>query len=196
MKESIHTAFAQFIAGTNAVKFGNFTLKSGKKSNIFFNFGEIFFGSELIQLGNYFADYIVQNSFDKVDVIFGPAYKGINICLATSIGLYQKYNVSIPFAYNRKVSKTYAEGGQFVGYDLSKVNRILILDDVITDGGTKYEAIDMLSNFPNASIIAMLVGVDREERDSAGEFYRGKFIKDTGINLFALTTKSEVLKFE
>ena len=196
MKEPINTAFAKFIAGTNAVKFGNFTLKSGKKSNIFFNFGEIYFGSELIQLGNYFADYIVENSFDKVDVIFGPAYKGINICLATSIGLYQKYNISIPFAYNRKVNKTHAEGGQFVGHDLSIVNRVLILDDVITDGGTKYEAIDMLSNFQNAGIVAMIVGVDREERNSAGEFYREKFIKDTGINLFALTTKSEVLKFE
>lgn len=196
MKESINTAFAKFIAGTNAVKFGDFTLKSGMKSNIFFNFGEIYFGNELIQVGNFFAEYIVQNSLDKIDVIFGPAYKGINICLATSIALYQKYNISIPFAYNRKVSKTHAEGGKFVGYDLSMVNRILVLDDVITDGGTKYEAIDMLSNFPNAQIIAMVVGVDREERNSAGELCRKKFVEDTGIKLFALTTKSEVLKFQ
>ena len=196
MKEPTNIAFAKFISGTNAVKFGNFTLKSGKKSNIFFNFGEICLGRELIQLGNFFADFIIENSLDKVDVLFGPAYKGINISLATSIGLYQKYNISIPFAYNRKVRKTHAEGGQFVGYDLTKASNVLVLDDVITDGGTKYEAIDMLSSFPNLKIKAMIVGVDREEKDSTGKLCRIKFIEDTGIDILALTTKSKVLKFE
>jgi orotate phosphoribosyltransferase len=196
MKEHSNISFAKFIARTNAVKFGDITLKSGKKSNIFFNFGDIFLGREIIQLGSFFADFIVDNSLDKVDVLFGPAYKGINISIATSIGLYQKYNISIPFAYNRKAKKNHAEGGQFVGYDLTKANTALVLDDVITDGGTKYEAIEMLSAFPNLTIKAMIVGVDREERDSNGELCRLKFINKTGIDLLALTTKSEVLRFE
>lgn len=196
MKEHSNISFAKFISGTNAVKFGDITLKSGKKSNIFFNFGDIFLGREIIQLGSFFADFIVDNSLDKVDVLFGPAYKGINISIATSIGLYQKYNISIPFAYNRKTKKNHAEGGQFVGYDLTKANTALVLDDVITDGGTKYEAIEMLSAFPNLTIKAMIVGVDREERDENGELCRLKFIDKTGIDLLALTTKSEVLRFE
>ena len=196
MKEHSNISFAKFITRTNAVKFGDITLKSGKKSNIFFNFGDIFLGKEIIQLGYFFADFIVDNSLDKVDVLFGPAYKGINISIATSIGLYQKYNISIPFSYNRKTKKNHAEGGQFVGYDLTKANTALVLDDVITDGGTKYEAIEMLSAFPNLTIKAMIVGVDREERDSSGELCRLKFIDKTGIDLLALTTKSEVLRFE
>ena len=196
MNGPIQIAFAKFIAGTNAVKFGDFTLKSGKKSNIFFNFGEIALGSELIQLGNFFADFIVENSLYDVDVLFGPAYKGINISLATSIGLYQQYNISIPFAYNRKIKKTHAEGGQFVGYNLRRANSVLVLDDVITDGGTKYEVIEMLSSFPKLTIKAIIVGVDREEIDFNGEVCRTKFIKDTGIDVLALTTKSEVLRFE
>ena len=77
---------------------------------------------------------------------------------------------------------------------MSKANNILVLDDVITDGGTKYETINMLSSFPNVNIKAMIVGVDREEKDPSGKLYRLKFIEDTGINLLALTTKSEVLK--
>jgi len=196
MEKSINTSFAQFIAATNAVRFGDFTLKSGKKSNIFFNFGEIVQGNELIQLGNFFADFIVSNSLDKVDVLFGPAYKGINIALATSIALFEKYTIRIPFAYNRKTEKTHAEGGKFIGYDLSKASTALVLDDVITDGGTKYEAIDMLSSFPNLTIKAMIVGVDREEKYPSGESCRTTFIEKTGINLLALTTKSEVLKFK
>lgn len=195
MSEYDNMLFAEFIANTDVVKFGDFILKSGKKSNIFFNFGNIVQGNELIQLGNFFADYIVANSLDKVDVLFGPAYKGINITLATSIALFEKYTIRIPFAYNRKTEKTHAEGGKFVGYDLSKAKTALVLDDIITDGGTKYEAIDMLSSFPNLIIKAFIVGIDREEKDLDGKSCRTTFIEKTGINLLALTTKSEVLKF-
>ena len=192
---STNSDFAKFIAGTEAVQFGEFTLKSNIKSNIFFNFGELFYGSELIQLGNYFADSIVENSLDHADVIFGPAYKGINICIATSIALYQKYNISIPFAYNRKDRKDHAEGGQFVGCDLSRAEHILIVDDVITDCGTKYEVVDTLSSVSTATIDAIIVGVDRQEGGSAGETSRQGFVRDTGIDILALTNKSEVLKY-
>ncbi|MFW6415263.1 MAG: orotate phosphoribosyltransferase [Thermodesulfobacteriota bacterium] len=192
---SINTDFAQFLAGTAAVQFGEFTLKSNIKSNIFFNFGELFLGSELIQVGNYFADFIVENSLDHVDVLFGPAYKGINICIATSIALHQRHNISIPFAYNRKDRKEYAEGGQFVGYDLSRAGHILLLDDVITDCGTKFEVVDALSVFSGATIDAIVVGVDREEHGATGELSRQRFVRETGIDLFALTSKSEVLKY-
>ncbi len=192
---SISTDFARFLAGTAAVQFGEFTLKSNIKSNIFFNFGELFFGNELIQLGNYFADYIVENSLDYVDVIFGPAYKGINICIATSIALYQKHNISIPFAYNRKDRKKHAEGGQFVGYDLSSAAHILLVDDVITDCGTKYEVVETLSNVSGATVDAIIVGVDREEQAPSGELSRQKFVRETGIDLLSLTSKSEVLNY-
>lgn len=193
---SIDIEFARFISNTGAVRFGDFTLKSGKKSNIFFNFGEIYQGSELITLGAFYADFIVANSLDDTDVLFGPAYKGINIAIATSIALYQKHGISIPFAYNRKTEKDHAEGGKFVGHDLSTARSTLVLDDVITDGGTKYEVIRMLSQFPQLSIRALIVGVDRQEVDPSGRLYIEKISEDTGVPALAITTKDRVLDFK
>ncbi len=195
MKEPLHIAFARFMAGTNAVQFGDFTLKSGKKSEVFINFGEISSGNELIALGSFFAEFIVDKSLHTVEVLFGPAYKGINIAIAVSIALHQKYDISIPFAYNRKTPKGHGEGGNFTGYDLNKAKSALILDDVITDGGTKLDAIKMLSSFPDLKPKAVIVGVDREETDEDGKSCRLTLMEETGIDVLALTTKSEVLGF-
>ncbi|HUT53950.1 MAG TPA: orotate phosphoribosyltransferase [bacterium] len=185
--------FARFLARSNAVRFGDFTLKSGKKSNIFFDFGQLFYGKELAALGGYFADFIVSGNLADIDVLFGPAYKGINIALAVSIALHERHGLSIPFAYNRKIIKDHAEGGKFVGFELAKARTALILDDVFTDGGTKYEVIDMLSGFKQLAIKAMLVGVDRQEVDDSGKPHLSIFTRRTGIQVFALTTKEDVL---
>jgi orotate phosphoribosyltransferase len=188
-------SFAEFIASTNAVRFGDFTLKSGKKSNVFFDFGQIFLGQELIKTGEYFADFIMEKSLDNTDALFGPAYKGINISIATSIALFTKHKVSMPFVYNRKVPKDHAEKGRFVGCDLESIKNILILDDVITDGGTKYEVIDLLSPYKNINIAAMIVGVDRQEVNDNNELLLPLFVKKTGIPVLSITTKEEVLKY-
>src|SRR3990167_9006493 len=97
MNPEISRDFARFLAETPAVKFGDFLLKSGKRSNIFFNFGEIAYGEQLITLGRFYADFIVKNSLHECDAVFGPAYKGINVAIATSIALYQEHGVSLPF---------------------------------------------------------------------------------------------------
>jgi orotate phosphoribosyltransferase len=187
-------SFAEFIASTNAVRFGDITLKSGKKSNVFFDFGQIYSGQEMIKTGEYFADFIIEKSLDNVDALFGPAYKGINISIATSIALFTKHNVSIPFVYNRKVPKEHAEKGRFVGCKLDSVRNILILDDVITDGGTKYEVLELLSPYKNINIAAMIVGVDRQEVNDDNELMLPLFVKNTGIQVLSITTKEEVLK--
>lgn len=196
MQTDISTDFARFISQTGAVRFGDFTLKSGKKSNVFFDFGQIFLGGELIILGEFYADFIVANTLQDTDVLFGPAYKGINIAIAASIALHQKHGISIPFAYNRKTEKDHAEGGKFVGYDLSAARTALVLDDVITDGGTKYETIHMLSQFPQLSVRAFIVGVDRQEVDSTGQPYLKKFAETTSLRVLALTTRDMVLGFK
>lgn len=188
-------SFAEFIASTNAVRFGDFTLKSGKKSNVFFDFGQIYSGQEMIKTGEYFADFIIEKSLDNADALFGPAYKGINISIATSIALFTKHNVSIPFVYNRKVPKEHAEKGRFVGCNLDSVRNILILDDVITDGGTKYEVLELLSPYKNINIAAMIVGVDRQEVNEDNELMLPLFVKKTGIQVLSITTKEEVLKY-
>ncbi|HLP44651.1 MAG TPA: orotate phosphoribosyltransferase [Candidatus Kapabacteria bacterium] len=188
--------FAKFLAGTNAVKFGDFILKSGKKSPVFFDFGQLFWGKELIELGGFFADAIVQNSLQDSDVLFGPAYKGINIAIATSMALFQKHGISMPFTYNRKIAKDHAEGGNFVGYDLTKAKTAILLDDVFTNGGTKYEVFDMLSNFKQLKVKAIVIGVDRQEIDEAGEPYLKIFKEKTGMDVYSLTTKEGVLAYK
>ena len=197
--EYISLKFAEDISKTSAVKFGEFKLKSGKISNYFINFGELHFGSDIQMIGNYFADYILRilkcKSFMPPDVIFGPAYKGINIAIATSIALYSRYDVNIPFAYNRKFKKDHAEGGLFVGYDLNKAKNVLIVDDVITNGGTKHEIIDMLSKYENLNIICMVVGVDRQEKDETGREYVSIFHERTGVKIYSITNKENILKF-
>jgi len=185
--------FAGFIAHTDAVRYGEFTLKSGKKSDIFFDFGRLCFGRELIKMGEFFADFIMRNSLNNVDALFGPAYKGINIAIATSIALNIKYSESIPFIYNRKVKKDHAEKGIFVGYDIDKIKTLIVLDDVITDGGTKYEMIELLSHYRHINIAAMVVGVDRQEVDENNELLLPLFVRRTGIPVLSITTKEKVI---
>lgn len=188
--------FAKFLAGTNAVKFGDFVLKSGKKSQVFFDLGQLVRGKELIELGGFYANFIVQNSLQDTDVLFGPAYKGINISIATSIALFQNHGISIPFTYNRKVAKDHAEGGNFVGFDLAKAKTAIILDDVFTDGGTKYEVFHMLSNFKQLKIKAILIGVDRQEINESGEPYLKIFKEKTGMDVYSLSTKEAILAYK
>lgn len=188
--------FAELLVKSKVARFGKFILKSGKVSDVFFDFGQIYYGSDLMLLGEYYADFIVNKSLSNVDVLFGPAYKGINISVATSIALFKNYGLMIPFAYNRKVQKTHAEGGNFVGFDLSKAKSVLIVDDVFTDGGTKYEIINLLSPFQQLVIKGIVVGVDRQEVDEKGEFYISLFKKKTGIHVYAITTKEIVLNYD
>lgn len=188
--------FVKLLVNSKVAKIGKFILKRGKISDVFFDFGQICYGSDLMSLGECYADFIVNNSLSNVDVLFGPAYKGINISIVTSIALFKNFELMIPFTYNRKVEKTHAEGGNFIGYDLSKAKSILIVDDVFTDGGTKYETINLLSQFRQLTISGIVIGVDRQEVNENGEFYISLFKKKTGIPVYALTTKETVLTYD
>jgi len=166
MDTKLSAEFANYLAQTDAVKFGDFRLKSGKQSDIFFNFGNLCLGTEFATLGSFFAKEIVNRSLHKVDAI----------------------------TYNRTKFKEHGEGGSFVGYDLSTAQTVLVVDDVITDGLTKYETIKMLSVFPQLTIKAFLIGVDREDADDSGKLWAQKFVSDTGIPLHTITTRTEVIQ--
>ena len=192
MKSFSSLEFASFLAGSKAVRFGDFKLKSGRRSPFFINLGEIATGQELRRLGTYFATFLVERQLHHVDVIFGPAYKGISLAVATAIALDLEHGVDIKVAFNRKVAKDHAEGGCFVGTDLRRCRSAVVLDDVVTDGGTKYEALEMLHTFPNLEIRAFVVAVDREERDEAGLYFRDRFRSNTGVDILSLTNWSQV----
>ncbi len=164
--ENYQLEFIQLALKYHALKFGEFTLKSGRISPYFFNMGQFKTGSALNQLGYCYAKAI-QQALNKhqltFDALFGPAYKGIPLVTATAIGLNQVAHLDLPYSFNRKEAKTHGEGGNIIGAPLS--GRVLIIDDVITAGTAAKEAIDMI-HASGAEVAGLVVALDRQERAS------------------------------
>ena len=152
--------FIQFALGVGVLKFGRFTLKSGRESPYFFNAGLFNSGLSLARIGEFYAKVIVESKLE-FDVLFGPAYKGITLASTVSIAL-TKYGMDIPYAYNRKEAKDHGEGGLLVGAPV-KGKRCLLVDDVITAGTAIREAIGILSN-AGAEAAGVLIALDRQEK--------------------------------
>lgn len=145
----------------SALCFGEFELKSGRKSPYFFNAGLLYQGKALAALGKSYAAAIVDQQL-QFDVIFGPAYKGISLAALTAAALYDGYGIDVAFAYNRKEKKDHGEGGQLVGATLTG-QRVLIIDDVITAGTAIREVTSLLAEH-NAVLAGVLIGLNRQEK--------------------------------
>ena len=158
--EQYQNDFVDFMLEIGALKFGEFTLKSGRVSPYFFNAGQFNQGNHLSQLGQFYAKAIEASGI-KFDVLFGPAYKGIPLVAATAIALNDSFNRSVPYSFNRKEAKDHGEGGNIVGHPLE--GDILIIDDVITAGTAIREAKDIISA-NGAKIKGVVVALDRQEK--------------------------------
>ena len=145
---------------SGALKFGEFTLKSGRVSPYFFNAGQFYTGRALAELGRCYAAAIVESGLEY-DVLFGPAYKGITLAAATSVALADHYNLDVPYCFNRKEAKTHGEGGNMVGAPLE--GRVLIIDDVITAGTAIREVMEIVES-AGASAAGVVIGLDRKEK--------------------------------
>jgi orotate phosphoribosyltransferase len=142
------------------LRFGEFTLKSGRQSPYFFNAGAFDSGAALAALGRHYAQCIVDAAID-FDVLLGPAYKGIPLASATAIALADQHDRDVPFAYNRKEAKAHGEGGMLVGAPLQ--GRVLVIDDVITAGTAVAEVIGMIRD-AGAELAGVVIGLNRQER--------------------------------
>lgn len=145
---------------SGALKFGEFTLKSGRVSPYFFNAGQFYTGRALAELGRCYAAAIVESGI-QFDVLFGPAYKGITLAAATSVALADHYGLDVPYCFNRKEAKTHGEGGNMVGAPLE--GRVLIIDDVITAGTAIREVMDIVDSV-GAKAAGVVIGLDRKEK--------------------------------
>lgn len=159
MKDFSH-AFLQFALDHEALRFGAFTLKSGRSSPYFFNAGSFHTGEALAAIGGFYADAILDAGIE-FDVLFGPAYKGIPLAAATAIALSQRTGAPIPWVFNRKEAKDHGEGGNIVGSPLE--NRVLIIDDVITAGTAIRETMEIIAG-AGATPAAVVVALDRQEK--------------------------------
>lgn len=152
--------FLEFALEINAIRFGEFTLKSGRISPYFFNAGLFNSGASLAKLGQFYAHAAIESGI-AFDMVYGPAYKGIPLAAAFSIALAEQHGRDIPYAFNRKEAKTHAEGGTIVGAPLS--GKVLIIDDVISAGLSVKEAVTTISE-QGASPVGVLIALDRQER--------------------------------
>ncbi len=152
--------FIELAREHNVLKFGEFTLKSGRVSPYFFNAGAFATGAALAALGRHYAQCIVDADI-AFDVLLGPAYKGIPLAAATAVALADHHGRDLPFAYNRKEAKDHGEGGALVGAPLQ--GRVLVIDDVMTAGTAVTEVIGMIDR-AGARFAGVVIGLDREER--------------------------------
>lgn len=154
------TEFLDFALKAQVLRFGDFTLKSGRKSPYFFNAGLFNTGAALARLGRFYAQAIV-NSGIEFDLLFGPAYKGIPLAAVTAAALAEHHDLDLPYAFNRKEAKDHGEGGNIVGHPLQ--GRVLIIDDVITAGTAIRESLDIIQA-QGAVPAGVVIALDRQER--------------------------------
>lgn len=152
--------FIEFALQRNVLKFGQFTLKSGRTSPYFFNAGLFNTGGDLAKLGKYYAQALQSSNID-FDLLFGPAYKGIPIATTTAVALADKHNIDIPYCFNRKEAKTHGEGGNLVGSPLQ--GKVMLVDDVITAGTAIRESMQLIQA-NNATLAGVLIALDRQEK--------------------------------
>jgi orotate phosphoribosyltransferase len=189
--EQYQNDFVDFMLEIGALKFGEFTLKSGRVSPYFFNAGQFNQGSHLSQLGQFYAQAIEASGI-KFDVLFGPAYKGIPLVAATAIALNDSFNISVPYSFNRKEAKDHGEGGNIVGHPLE--GDILIIDDVITAGTAIREAKDII-NANGAKTKGVVVALDRQEKGKGELSAIQEVEQNFGIAVVSIINLSHIVDY-
>lgn len=185
------TEFIEFALQVGVLKFGEFTLKSGRVSPYFFNAGLFNTGAALAKLGGYYAAAIADQA-PEFDLLFGPAYKGIPIAAATAVALADKHQIDTPYAFNRKEAKDHGEGGTIVGAEMA--GRILIIDDVITAGTAIREVMDIIEKFP-AQPAAVMVALDRQEKGSGDKSAIQEVEAEYGIPVLSIINLAQLVQF-
>ena len=182
--------FIEFLIESEVLLLGDFELNSGRKSPYFFNLGNINSGESLRLLGEAYAQIIMGNDI-RVDVLFGPAYKGIPIAVSTSMALGMMGS-DVSFAFNRKEAKNHGEGGNIVGADIRR--KVLILDDVLTSGKALKESIGMLKAH-GADVVGALVALNRDEIDENKQTARRLLEETEGINIISICSIKDVVSY-
>lgn len=186
--------FIEFLVRADVLKFGDFTLKSGRRCPYFLNFGDVYSGADISELGKYYAQALLEN-VKYFDVLFGPAYKGIPISVATSIALAEKFDMDVDYAYNRKEAKDHGEGGNIVGAKINSDSKVVILDDVMTAGTALRESLGLLKAAGAPEIKAVLIAADRMERGQGEKSAVMEVNDEYGINVYSIVDLDEIVDY-
>lgn len=210
MLEEYKKEFVQFLLDNGALKFGDFTLKSGRKSPFFMNIGDLNDGSQLLTLSNAYAEAIYDNfGEEKMDpdnppfnVLLGPAYKGIPIAVATAMQLEIKYGITVKYCADRKEAKDHGDIGSFVGAKLENGDRILMIEDVTTSGKSMEDTIPLIKDFAashemDVRVVGLIVSFDRMEYAPDDEYKTALATvnKKYGMRVMSIANMKDVCKY-
>ncbi|OOY43964.1 orotate phosphoribosyltransferase, partial [Solemya velum gill symbiont] len=184
-------SFLKFALDKEVLRFGEFTLKSGRLSPYFFNTGLFNTGLSLAELGRYYAQTIVDSDI-QFDVLYGPAYKGIPLAAVTVAALADNHDIDVAYAFNRKEAKDHGEGGIIVGHPLE--GRVLIIDDVISAGTSVRESVDIIRE-QNAEPAGVVIALDRQERGQGETSAVQEVESDIGIPVSAIAHLEDLITF-
>ncbi len=187
--------FIELMAKSGVLMFGEFTTKSGRKTPYFVNSGHFMTGEHADLAGTYYAALINEKLKGAFDVLFGPAYKGIPLCVITAAALSRIYGINAGYCFNRKEAKDHGEGGLFVGWQPKDGDRFLITEDVITAGTSVREVLPILKAAADVRVTDMVIAVDRMERGYNGLTATQEVNNKFGITVHPLVTVVEIMEY-
>ena len=183
--------FIEFAIERGVLKFGEFTLKSGRVSPYFFNAGLFNRGGDLAKLGRFYANALMDAGVE-FNVLFGPAYKGIPIATTTAVALADNHNLDVPYCFNRKEAKTHGEGGNLVGSPLE--GKVMLVDDVITAGTANRESMTLIEQ-QQASLSGVLIALDRQERGKGELSAIQEVERDFNTQVISIVSLADVVSY-
>lgn len=183
--------FIEFALAKNVLRFGEFTLKSGRTSPYFFNAGLFNTGGDLAKLGRYYASALADSNIE-FDLLFGPAYKGIPIATTTAVALADHHNMDLPYCFNRKEAKTHGEGGSLVGSPLQ--GKVMLVDDVITAGTAIRESMEIIKDH-GAELSGVLIALDRQEKGQGELSAIQEVERDFGTQVISIVTLADLISY-
>jgi len=192
--EKLKQRFIELMVECEALKFGEFKLKSGRIAPWFFNLGSIYNGKNISKLGDLYAEAIKEKFGEEFDVVFGPAYKGIPLALSIVISLSKNYGIDKGYSFDRKEVKEHGDKGIIVGHPIADGTRIILVDDVMTTGKTKDDVIALLNSIAKVKFVGLVIGVDRQEVDDEGKVAVEEFEKKYKIPVKPIITLKDIIE--
>ncbi len=193
MEYTYKQEFIRFMVKNGVLKFGEFTLNSGRIAPYFINTGNYKTGKQLAKLGEYYAACIMENGLEA-ETLVGPAYKGIPLSVATAVALYHGYEKELNYCFDRKEAKDHGEGGLFVGKQLQDGEKVIIIEDVMTSGKALREILPKLEAAAKVEVVGMIISVDRQEKALNSELSAvSEAKKEFGIDVYSVVTMNDII---
>lgn len=193
--EKYKQKFINFLASSGALQFGEFTLKSGRRSPYFVNTGLFETGQQIATLGRYYASAIKDTYGDNFDFLYGPAYKGISLAVAASISLANDFKINKGYTFNRKEIKDHGDKKLLIGHQPKSGERVVIIDDVITDGGALVESMELLAKVADLKYTGVILSVNRQEKTKEEENAVVNFEKRFNAPIRFIVTIGEIMEY-